>query len=68
MLRAFIEKVLRSRIGKGGSAITQEVVKTFLLSPERTLRLRAGDHPGSAAVRKTVETAIRYLKYTCGVS
>jgi penicillin-binding protein 1A len=38
MLRAFIENVLRGRTAQGGSTITQQVVKTFLLSPERTLR------------------------------
>jgi penicillin-binding protein 1A len=38
MLRAFIENVLRGRKAQGGSTITQQVVKTFLLSPERTVR------------------------------
>lgn len=38
MLRAFIENVVRRRTAQGGSTITQQVVKTFLLSPERTLR------------------------------
>jgi len=38
MLRAFIENVLRGRTAQGGSTITQQVVKTMLLSPERTLR------------------------------
>jgi penicillin-binding protein 1A len=38
MLRAFIEDVLRGRKAQGGSTITQQVVKTMLLSPERTLR------------------------------
>jgi penicillin-binding protein 1A len=38
MLRAFVENVLRGRTAQGGSTITQQVVKTFLLSPERTLR------------------------------
>ena len=38
MLRAFIENVVRGRTAQGGSTITQQVVKTFLLSPERTLR------------------------------
>jgi len=38
MLRAFIENVLRGRAAQGGSTITQQVVKTFLLSPERTMR------------------------------
>src|SRR6185369_1161741 len=38
MVRAFIENVLRGRTAQGGSTITQQVVKTFLLSPERTLR------------------------------
>ena len=38
MLRAFIEDVLRGRRVQGGSTITQQVVKTMLLSPERTLR------------------------------
>ena len=38
MLRAFVENVLRGRKAQGGSTITQQVVKTFLLSPERTLR------------------------------
>jgi penicillin-binding protein 1A len=38
MLRAFIEDVLRGRRAQGGSTITQQVVKTMLLSPERTLR------------------------------
>jgi penicillin-binding protein 1A len=38
VLRAFIENVLRGRTAQGGSTITQQVVKTFLLSPERTVR------------------------------
>ncbi len=38
MLRAFIENVLRGRTAQGGSTITQQVVKTMLLSPERTMR------------------------------
>ena len=38
MLRAFIENVLRGRTAQGGSTITQQVVKTLLLSPERTMR------------------------------
>jgi penicillin-binding protein 1A len=38
MARAFIENVLRGRTAQGGSTITQQVVKTFLLSPERTMR------------------------------
>jgi penicillin-binding protein 1A len=38
MARAFLENVLRGRTAQGGSTITQQVVKTFLLSPERTLR------------------------------
>ena len=38
MVRAFIENVLRGRTAQGGSTITQQVVKTLLLSPERTLR------------------------------
>src|SRR5450432_639596 len=38
MLRAFIEDVLRGRRAQGGSTITQQVVKTMLLSPERTMR------------------------------
>src|SRR5450432_3655187 len=38
MLRAFVENVLRGRKAQGGSTITQQVVKTFLLSPERTVR------------------------------
>ena len=38
MLRAFVENVLRGRTAQGGSTITQQVVKTFLLSPERTFR------------------------------
>jgi penicillin-binding protein 1A len=38
MARAFIEDVLRGRRAQGGSTITQQVVKTMLLSPERTLR------------------------------
>jgi penicillin-binding protein 1A len=38
MARAFIENVLRGRTAQGGSTITQQVVKTFLLTPERTLR------------------------------
>ena len=38
MVRAFIENVLRGRTAQGGSTITQQVVKTFLLSPERTMR------------------------------
>jgi penicillin-binding protein 1A len=38
MARAFLENVLRGRTAQGGSTITQQVVKTFLLTPERTLR------------------------------
>jgi penicillin-binding protein 1A len=38
VLRAFVENVLRGRTAQGGSTITQQVVKTFLLSPERTVR------------------------------
>jgi penicillin-binding protein 1A len=38
MLRAFIENVLRGRTAQGGSTITQQVIKTMLLTPERTLR------------------------------
>jgi penicillin-binding protein 1A len=38
MARAVIEDVLRGRRAQGGSTITQQVVKTMLLSPERTLR------------------------------
>ena len=38
MVRAFVENVLRGRTAQGGSTITQQVVKTFLLSPERTMR------------------------------
>ena len=38
MVRAFLENVLRGRRAQGGSTITQQVVKTLLLSPERTLR------------------------------
>src|SRR5262245_7572856 len=38
MVRAFIENVLRGRTAQGGSTITQQVVKTMLLSPERTMR------------------------------
>jgi len=38
MVRAFIENVLRGRTAQGGSTITQQVVKTLLLSPERTMR------------------------------
>ena len=38
MLRAFIENILRGRTAQGGSTITQQVVKTMLLSPERTMR------------------------------
>jgi penicillin-binding protein 1A len=38
MARAFIENVLRGRTAQGGSTITQQVIKTFLLTPERTMR------------------------------
>ncbi len=38
MVRAFIENVLRGRTAQGGSTITQQVVKTMLLTPERKLR------------------------------
>jgi penicillin-binding protein 1A len=38
MVRAFVENVLRGRTAQGGSTITQQVVKTMLLTPERTLR------------------------------
>lgn len=38
MLRAFIVNVRSGKKKQGASTITQQVVKTFLLSPERTLR------------------------------
>jgi penicillin-binding protein 1A len=38
MLRAFLTNVRAGHFVQGGSSITQQVVKTFLLSPERTLR------------------------------
>src|SRR5450432_724587 len=38
MVRAFVENVLRGRTAQGGSTITQQVVKTMLLTPERTMR------------------------------
>jgi len=38
MVRAVVENVLRGRRAQGGSTITQQVIKTFLLTPERTLR------------------------------
>ncbi len=38
MLRAFFANLRAGRFAQGGSTITQQVVKTFFLSPERTLR------------------------------
>ena len=38
MLRAFFANVRAGRFAQGGSTITQQVVKTFFLSPERTIR------------------------------
>jgi penicillin-binding protein 1A len=38
MLRAFIANLRHGGYKQGGSTITQQVVKTFLLSPERTLK------------------------------
>ena len=56
MVRAFIENVLRGRTAQGGSTITQQVVKTFLLTPERTHAAQgAGDHPRAPAVAEAVE-------------
>ncbi|MCB9555479.1 MAG: PBP1A family penicillin-binding protein [Deltaproteobacteria bacterium] len=37
-LRAFFANLRAGRFAQGGSTITQQVVKTFLLSPERTIR------------------------------
>ncbi|MDY0000521.1 MAG: PBP1A family penicillin-binding protein [Polyangia bacterium] len=38
MMRAFFANLRAGRYAQGGSTITQQVVKTFLLSSERTLR------------------------------
>jgi len=38
MLRAFLTNVRAGRFVQGGSSITQQVVKTVFLSPERTMR------------------------------
>jgi penicillin-binding protein 1A len=38
MLRAFVANLRHGGYRQGGSTITQQVVKTFLLSPERTLK------------------------------
>lgn len=38
MLRAFYANLRAGRFAQGGSTITQQVVKTFFLSPERTVR------------------------------
>jgi penicillin-binding protein 1A len=38
MVRAFWVNLMAGRFKQGGSTITQQVVKTLLLSPERTLR------------------------------
>jgi penicillin-binding protein 1A len=38
MLRAFFVNLRAGRFAQGGSTITQQVVKTFFLSPERTIR------------------------------
>lgn len=38
MLRAFVTNLRAGRFVQGGSSITQQVVKTFVLSPERTMR------------------------------
>ncbi len=38
MVRAFFVNLRAGRYKQGGSTITQQVVKTFFLSPERTLR------------------------------
>lgn len=38
MLRALIANLRAGRFVQGGSTITQQVVKTFFLSPERTIR------------------------------
>ena len=38
MLRAFFINVRAGKFAQGGSTITQQVVKTFFLSPERTIR------------------------------
>jgi len=37
MLRAFFANLRAGRFAQGGSTITQQVVKTFFLSPERTI-------------------------------
>ncbi len=38
MVRAFIANVRAGRFVQGGSTITQQVVKTFFLTPERTIK------------------------------
>lgn len=38
MLRAFVANLRAGRFAQGGSSITQQVVKTFFLSSERTLK------------------------------
>ena len=41
MLRSFLVNLRHGGYRQGGSTITQQVVKTFFLSPERTLRRKA---------------------------
>jgi len=43
VLRAFIKNVLPGGLKQGGSTITQQVVKTFFLSPERTIRRKLAE-------------------------
>ncbi|MCC6748649.1 MAG: PBP1A family penicillin-binding protein [Deltaproteobacteria bacterium] len=43
MLRALVNNLRAGRYAQGGSTITQQVVKTFLLGPERTIRRKVQD-------------------------
>jgi penicillin-binding protein 1A len=41
MVRAFLKNVAAGHFVQGGSTITQQVVKTFLLTPEKSIRRKA---------------------------
>jgi len=43
VFRAFIKNILPGGLKQGGSTITQQVVKTFFLSPERTIRRKLAE-------------------------